>query len=201
MVRTSILAPACKLLGDHRIRFKRSWIAARRAVPVQHSRTGVLTQITRQGIWHHSWLLCGALGIFTYVGAEVTIGGLLGARVSRRGSSRVCRSLDPAPLIPYSRGACPPLLIFQAFKLGSPTQVVILKVGPVLADTRINAAVNATLEFSYAERSLRKTPLDASAALRRWYDLPSRWNEFDTRSPSFSARGFFQDGQLADCES
>jgi FHS family L-fucose permease-like MFS transporter len=37
----------------------------------------VLTQITRQEIWHHPWLLCGALGIFTYVGAEVTIGSLL----------------------------------------------------------------------------------------------------------------------------
>jgi FHS family L-fucose permease-like MFS transporter len=48
-----------------------------RAVPVQHSRTGVLTQITRQEIWHHPWLHCGALGIFTYVGAEVTIGSLL----------------------------------------------------------------------------------------------------------------------------
>ena len=48
-----------------------------RAVPVQHSRAGVLTQITRQEIWHHPWLLCGALGIFTYVGAEVTIGSLL----------------------------------------------------------------------------------------------------------------------------
>src|SRR5580693_9817342 len=31
-----------------------------RAVPVQHSRTGVLTQITRQEIWHHPWLICGA---------------------------------------------------------------------------------------------------------------------------------------------
>ncbi len=28
-------------------------------------------------IWHHPWLLAGALGIFTYVGAEVTIGSLL----------------------------------------------------------------------------------------------------------------------------
>jgi FHS family L-fucose permease-like MFS transporter len=48
-----------------------------RAQPVHHSRTGVLTQITRQEIWHHPWLLCGAFGIFTYVGAEVTIGSLL----------------------------------------------------------------------------------------------------------------------------
>jgi FHS family L-fucose permease-like MFS transporter len=47
------------------------------AQPVHHSRTGVLTEITRQEIWHHPWLLCGALGIFTYVGAEVTIGSLL----------------------------------------------------------------------------------------------------------------------------
>jgi FHS family L-fucose permease-like MFS transporter len=29
------------------------------------------------GIWRHPWLLAGALGIFTYVGAEVTIGSLL----------------------------------------------------------------------------------------------------------------------------
>ena len=28
-------------------------------------------------IWHHPWLIAGALGIFTYVGAEVTIGSLL----------------------------------------------------------------------------------------------------------------------------
>jgi FHS family L-fucose permease-like MFS transporter len=28
-------------------------------------------------IWHHPWLLAGALGIFTYVGAEVAIGSLL----------------------------------------------------------------------------------------------------------------------------
>ena len=28
-------------------------------------------------IWHHPWLLGGAVGIFTYVGAEVTIGSLL----------------------------------------------------------------------------------------------------------------------------
>jgi FHS family L-fucose permease-like MFS transporter len=28
-------------------------------------------------IWHHPWLLTGALGIFTYVGAEVAIGSLL----------------------------------------------------------------------------------------------------------------------------
>jgi FHS family L-fucose permease-like MFS transporter len=28
-------------------------------------------------IWHHPWLLAGALGIFTYVGAEVSIGSLL----------------------------------------------------------------------------------------------------------------------------
>lgn len=28
-------------------------------------------------IWHHPWLLAGAVGIFTYVGAEVTIGSLL----------------------------------------------------------------------------------------------------------------------------
>ena len=48
-----------------------------RAQPVHHSRTGVITEITRQEIWHHPWLLCGALGIFTYVGAEVTIGSLL----------------------------------------------------------------------------------------------------------------------------
>jgi FHS family L-fucose permease-like MFS transporter len=48
-----------------------------RTQPVHHSREGVLTQITRQEIWHHPWLLCGALGIFTYVGAEVTIGSLL----------------------------------------------------------------------------------------------------------------------------
>ena len=48
-----------------------------RVQPVHHSRTGVLTEITRQEIWNHPWLLCGALGIFTYVGAEVTIGSLL----------------------------------------------------------------------------------------------------------------------------
>jgi FHS family L-fucose permease-like MFS transporter len=48
-----------------------------RTQPIHHSRTGVLTQITRQEIWHHPWLLCGAFGIFTYVGAEVTIGSLL----------------------------------------------------------------------------------------------------------------------------
>lgn len=48
-----------------------------RAQPVHHSRTGVITEITRQEVWHHPWLLCGALGIFTYVGAEVTIGSLL----------------------------------------------------------------------------------------------------------------------------
>jgi FHS family L-fucose permease-like MFS transporter len=47
------------------------------AQPVHHPRTAVLVQITRQEIWHHPWLLCGALGIFTYVGAEVTIGSLL----------------------------------------------------------------------------------------------------------------------------
>jgi FHS family L-fucose permease-like MFS transporter len=47
-----------------------------RAQPVHHSKT-VSTQMTRQEIWHHPWLLCGALGIFTYVGAEVTIGSLL----------------------------------------------------------------------------------------------------------------------------
>ncbi len=35
-----------------------------RAEPVHHSRTGVITEITRQEIWHHPWLLCGALGIF-----------------------------------------------------------------------------------------------------------------------------------------
>jgi MFS transporter, FHS family, L-fucose permease len=28
-------------------------------------------------IWHHPWLIAGAIGIFTYVGAEVTIGSLL----------------------------------------------------------------------------------------------------------------------------
>jgi len=28
-------------------------------------------------IWHHPWLIAGAVGIFTYVGAEVTIGSLL----------------------------------------------------------------------------------------------------------------------------
>lgn len=28
-------------------------------------------------IWHHPWLIAGTLGIFTYVGAEVTIGSLL----------------------------------------------------------------------------------------------------------------------------
>ncbi len=28
-------------------------------------------------IWHHPWLLAGAVGIFVYVGAEVTIGSLL----------------------------------------------------------------------------------------------------------------------------
>ena len=31
----------------------------------------------RDTIWQHPWLLAGALGIFTYVGAEVTIGSLL----------------------------------------------------------------------------------------------------------------------------
>ena len=31
----------------------------------------------RDSIWHHPWLLCGAAGIFTYVGAEVAIGSLL----------------------------------------------------------------------------------------------------------------------------
>ena len=50
--------------------------SAGRAQPVHHSKT-VSTQMTRQEIWHHPWLLCGALGIFTYVGAEVTIGSLL----------------------------------------------------------------------------------------------------------------------------
>jgi FHS family L-fucose permease-like MFS transporter len=48
-----------------------------RAQAVHHSRTVVITEITRQETWHHPWLLCGALGIFTYVGAEVTIGSLL----------------------------------------------------------------------------------------------------------------------------
>jgi FHS family L-fucose permease-like MFS transporter len=28
-------------------------------------------------IWHHPWLICGAIGIFVYVGAEVSIGNLL----------------------------------------------------------------------------------------------------------------------------
>ena len=31
----------------------------------------------RDSIWRHPWLLAGAVGIFTYVGAEVTIGSLL----------------------------------------------------------------------------------------------------------------------------
>lgn len=31
----------------------------------------------QDSIWHHPWLLFGALGIFTYVGAEVSIGSLL----------------------------------------------------------------------------------------------------------------------------
>jgi FHS family L-fucose permease-like MFS transporter len=30
-----------------------------------------------ESIWHHPWLIAGALGIFTYVGAEVAIGSLL----------------------------------------------------------------------------------------------------------------------------
>jgi FHS family L-fucose permease-like MFS transporter len=35
------------------------------------------TLTTPDSIWRHPWLLAGALGIFTYVGAEVTIGSLL----------------------------------------------------------------------------------------------------------------------------
>ncbi len=31
----------------------------------------------RDSIWHHPWLLAGAMGIFTYVGAEVAIGSFL----------------------------------------------------------------------------------------------------------------------------
>lgn len=48
-----------------------------RTQPVHHLKAAALTQINKQEIWHHPWLLCGALGIFTYVGAEVTIGSLL----------------------------------------------------------------------------------------------------------------------------
>jgi MFS transporter, FHS family, L-fucose permease len=45
----------------------------------QDFRPGAFAEaLTKQdSIWHHPWLLAGALGIFTYVGAEVAIGSLL----------------------------------------------------------------------------------------------------------------------------
>ena len=44
----------------------------------QDFRPGALVEAeAHDSIWRHPWLLAGALGIFTYVGAEVTIGSLL----------------------------------------------------------------------------------------------------------------------------
>ena len=40
--------------------------------PIGHARLG-----KQESIWRHKWLLAGVIGIFTYVGAEVTIGSLL----------------------------------------------------------------------------------------------------------------------------
>ena len=45
----------------------------------QDFRPGAFAEALTQpdSIWRHPWLLCGALGIFAYVGAEVSIGNLL----------------------------------------------------------------------------------------------------------------------------
>jgi FHS family L-fucose permease-like MFS transporter len=43
----------------------------------QDFRPGAFGSDTADGVWNHRWLLLGAIGIFLYVGAEVSIGSFL----------------------------------------------------------------------------------------------------------------------------
>ncbi len=56
-------------------------------------------------IWRHPWLLFGAVGIFTYVGAEVTIGGLLVNFMGLRDIAGMSQSRAAEYLMVYWGGA------------------------------------------------------------------------------------------------
>jgi FHS family L-fucose permease-like MFS transporter len=56
-------------------------------------------------IWRHPWLLFGAVGIFTYVGAEVTIGGLLVNFMGLRDVAAISQSRAANYLMVYWGGA------------------------------------------------------------------------------------------------
>ncbi len=128
----------------------------------------------KQGsVWHHRHLVLGAIGIFVYVGAEVSIGSLLinflgephiadlqqseaahyvavfwgGAMVGRFIGSAVMTRIDPGRTLAFNAGVAVVLLAVVILATGAPAMYAILLIG------LCNSIMFPTI-FSLAVRSL-----------------------------------------------
>ena len=76
------------------------------AAQMQDLRSGAKGGINNShSIWHHPWLLAGAAGIFTYVGAEVAIGSLLVSYMGLPGVGGLVAATAAKYLMVYWGGA------------------------------------------------------------------------------------------------
>jgi FHS family L-fucose permease-like MFS transporter len=91
-------------------------------------------------IWRHPWLLAGALGIFTYVGAEVTIGSLLVNYMGLPQIAGIKESIAADFLMVYWGGAMVGRFIGSGL-------LQRLRTGPVLGTAAVTACILTVLSI------------------------------------------------------